>query len=241
MKASDEIREAFAPKGEIRVALNFGNRILVGRGTDGRPHGISVDLARALAEQLGVKLRFVEFERAIDVSSAATDDLWDVCFLAVDPKRAETIDFTHPYVQIEGRYLAAPGCTAASSEDLLDSGAKVGTVSGSAYTLTLLRKPGAENLVEYPDIFAALAALDAGEVAAIAGIGDVMAAEAALRPGARTLSPPFMVIRQAMATVKGHEIAADFLRKFVTNMAREGKVGEILERHGVSRDFAIVS
>lgn len=239
MSGADELKNQYAPQGTLRVALNHGNRILVGREADGTPVGISVDLARALAETLDLPLRFLEFDRAVDVSSSATDDRWDICFLAVDPKRAETIDFTAPYIRIEGRYLAAPGCDATDAEALAQSSLPVGTVKGSAYTLTLERKPGAENLRVYEDIHAMLAALDAGEVNAAAGIGAVMEAESQSRLGSRVLSPPFMEIRQAMAIVKGRPLASAHLKTFVTELARNGRVGDILERHGVSRDCAI--
>jgi polar amino acid transport system substrate-binding protein len=230
----------YAPTGTLRVALNHGNRILVSRAADGSPQGISVDLARALGAELSLPVEFVEYERAVDVSDSATAGAWDVCFLAVDPKRAEVLDFTHPYVRIEGRYLAGPDCTAATSDELVASGAPVGTVEGSAYSLTLQRKAGAEHLVVFPDIYAMLAALDAGQISAAAGIGDVMDAEAALRPGARTLRPPFMEIRQAMAIVKGRPQAAAHLRDFLAQLTATGGVGDILEVHGVSRQSAVI-
>jgi polar amino acid transport system substrate-binding protein len=240
LNATTDLRAQFAPKGVLRVALNHGNRILVGRDLNNAPTGISVDLARALAEELQTDLQFIEFDRAVDVSASATEDVWDVCFLAVDPKRAETIEFTEPYVAIEGRYLAGPTCTAEDAEQLVLSGVLVGTVEGSAYTLTLQRQPGSQSLVLFQDIHAMLQALDAGAVSAAAGIGDVMASEAATRPGSRVLSPPFMQIRQAMAIVKGRPMAAAWLRAFLGDLARRGVVGDILERHGVSRSSAIV-
>jgi polar amino acid transport system substrate-binding protein len=237
--ASQQVVEQYAPKGVLRVALNHGNRVLVSRNDRGEAFGISVDLARTLADRLGLELRFVEFERAVDVSSSAEDDVWDVCFLAVDPKRAHTIDFADPYVRIEGCYLASAESKAEDAEDLVASGAKVGSVEGTAYSLTLLRKPGAENLIIYGDIFAALDALDAGEVEAIAGVRQAMEGEAARRPGSRVLQPPFMEIRQAMAVPRGRSLAAAHLRSFLADCARTGVVGDIIERYGVERACAI--
>ncbi len=237
---STDILTEYAPDGVLRVALNHGNRILAGRDASGAPKGISVDLATLIADRLGLPLRFVEYERAADVSGSAADGAWDLCFLAVDPKRAETLDFTLPYVAIEGRYLAGPSCAAADADALVASGVPVGTVEGSAYTLTLERQAGAEQLVRFPDIHAMLAALDGGAIPAAAGIGDVMAAEAALRPGARVLSPPFMEIRQAMAIVKGRPKAARDLTDMLAGLARSGAIADILERHGVARHCAVV-
>lgn len=237
---TDELLRAFAPTGTLRAALNHGNRVLVSRSAAGEAEGITVDLARILAEQLKLPLEFVHHERAIDVSSTATDGLWDICFLAVDPKRAEVIRFTDPYIRIEGNYLASPNCIAPDAESLVRDGSAVGTVDGSAYTLYLKRQPGADRLRTYPDIHSALAGLNAGEVAAIAGIRAAMKIEAEMRPGARVLEPPFMEIMQAMGTPADRELAAEWLSDFVSELARSGKVGEILERHGIASDCAVV-
>ena len=64
---SQQLRDAYAPKGRLRAALNHGNRVLVSRREDGTPQGITVDLASALAAALGVELDFVEYDRAVDV------------------------------------------------------------------------------------------------------------------------------------------------------------------------------
>lgn len=240
MTDATNLTDEFAPTGRLRVALNYGNRVLVGRDHKGQPFGISVDLARDLVAHMGLALDFVEYERAVDVSSSATSGDWDVCFLAVDPERAKTIAFTAPYVRIEGCYLAGAGCKAADAGALVASGVPVGSVKGSAYSLTLLRKPGAEHLVMFEDIFAALDALDRGEVEAIAGIRQAMEGEVAKRPGSRVLQPPFMEIRQAMAMPQGRPAASKALADFLAKALRSGRVGDLLQAHGVARDCAIL-
>ena len=234
------IVKQFSPHGYMRVALNHGNRVLVSRDKIGSAYGISVDLAKVLAKNLNVELRFVEYERAIDVSSSAEKNEWDVCFLAVDPERAKTIDFTEPYIGIEGSYLAAAHCHAKDAVALVNSGAKVGSVDGSAYSLNLLRQPVAENLIMYSDIHAALDALDAKEVVAIAGIANAMQGEADKRIGSRVLQPAFMKIKQAMAMPRGRELAIVYLKQFLADIAINGDVGDILEKYNIDRNAAII-
>ncbi|MEC7760659.1 MAG: transporter substrate-binding domain-containing protein [Pseudomonadota bacterium] len=234
------IAKELAPKGHLRVALNHGNKVLVQTDDDGHPSGIAVTLARAFAEHMGLELELISFEGAGQVSSAAQDDVWDVCFLAVDPDRRATIAFTEPYVQIEGAYLAGPHCAVADAPALIASGGKVGAVHGTAYALTLSRKPGAENLVYFDDNTAALAALDRGEVDAVAHIRQVVEAEGSTRPGSRVLEPAFMEIRQAMAVPQGRPAAAQALQDFLTDRLTSGFVGDTLERFGVSRGSAIL-
>lgn len=235
-----ELLREFAPRGALRAALNHGNRVLAGRDAEGRPAGISVDLARALADHLGLEPTFVEYDRAVDVSSSATEDAWDVCFLAVDPDRARTIAFTEPYIRIEGCYLAGARCPAVDASELVASGARVATVEGSAYTLALRRLPGAENLATCENAADALRALDTGEVQAVAGIRAAMEEAAAKRPGSRILTPPFMEIRHAMAMPRGRPAASRALSDFLSGLARSGRVGDILEAHGVDRNCAII-
>ena len=239
-QTDDALLAEFAPKGVLRVALNHGNPILVGRTPEGEPYGISVSMALALAQHLGLDLQFVEYDRAADVTSDAELDKWDVCFLAFDPKRTRTIEFTKPYFQIEGSYLAGPAVTASRAEELVDSGVPIGAVEGSAYTLTLQRSHGSEHLVIFEDFKRLLKALDDGRVVAIAGIGQVMRAEAKKRPGTRVLHPPFMEIRQAIGVPQGRPSAKAKLEDWLINLVRKGTVGEIFEEHGVGRECLIM-
>lgn len=229
-----------APKGRLRVALNLGNRVLVQTDADGRATGIAVTLAEAFADHLGLEAEFIHFDGPQGVSSSAQEDRWDLCFLAVDPARAETIAFTDPYVRIEGAYLAGPHCDVPDAPALIEAGGKVGIVPGTAYALALVRKPGAENLVTFENNGEALAALDRGEIAAVAHIREVMEAEAAKRPGSRVLEPAFMEILQAMAVPQGRPRASAALSAFLTERLRSGFVGDTLEAFGVSRNAAIL-
>lgn len=230
----------YAPGGVLRVAINHGNVVLAGRDVLGGPSGISVDLARALGDELGVTPRFLEFERAVDVSSRAEQDVWDVCFLAVDPGRAGVIGFTHPYIGIEGSYLVCPGSAAQDVADVARLGLRIGAVEGSAYALHLSRVPGAEGLVTYPTFDTAKAALDSGEVGGLAGIRQAMEGAAATRPGARLLPTPFMQIRQAVGVPAKRTAAHAHLSAFLAALAMDGTVARILEAHGVDGSCAIL-
>lgn len=229
----------YAATGRLRAALNLGNRVLVGRRADGRPAGITVDLANELGRVLGLDVELVEFERAVDVANAAESDAWDVCFLAVDPARSQTIAFTEPYVRISGCYLIGAEAAGRSDGDVAGSGLRIGVVEGSAYTLFLSRQPGAGNLIELPTLQAALAALDEGRVDGIAGIEQVMAQEATLRPGSKVLQPPFMEIRQAMGVPATRRALLSDLQSWLSELSASGALGRILERHGVSAGCAL--
>ncbi|HWL56597.1 MAG TPA: transporter substrate-binding domain-containing protein [Paracoccus sp. (in: a-proteobacteria)] len=240
LRGSAVTLEDYAPGGTLRVAINHGNVILAGRDSAGAPKGISVDLAYALAQELGSVPKFVEFDRALDVSSRAEADVWDLCFLAVDPDRAQVIGFSQPYVRIEGNYLVAERTGAIVPEDVVEQGLKIGVVEGSAYALHLSRARGAEGLVNFPSLAAAKAALAEGAVDGLAGIRQAMEAVAAMIPGTHVVGMPFMEIRQAMGVPATRIRAHTHLSEFLARRARDGTVARILEAHGVDRACAVM-
>src|SRR5258708_21665591 len=99
----DVVKE-LAPTGKLRAALNLGNGVLV-QGPPQDPRGVTVDLSRELARRTGLPLEFVTYEAAGKVFEALKAAAWDVAFFAIEPVRAADVDFTAPYVLIEGTYM----------------------------------------------------------------------------------------------------------------------------------------
>src|SRR6478752_7861971 len=101
---ADALKE-LAPAGKLRAAINYGNGVLAQKGPDGEPRGVSADLSRELAKRLGVPLEYVTFTAAGKAFEAAKQNKVDVLFVAIEPVRAADVEFTPPYVLIEGAYL----------------------------------------------------------------------------------------------------------------------------------------
>lgn len=87
-------------------------------GADGEPHGVSVALAKSLAEELGVGLELRTYDAAGKVFAALEEDAWTLAFLAIEPVRAAQISFSEPYVLIEGTYLVKAESPYSKIEDL---------------------------------------------------------------------------------------------------------------------------
>ena len=110
MNLPPDIVAAFAPTGTLRASINLGNPILAATdAASGEPDGVSVDLARGLAERLGVAIELMVFERPASRSRRCATEQADIGFFAIDPVRGEGIAFTAPYVLIEGSYLVRDG------------------------------------------------------------------------------------------------------------------------------------
>lgn len=220
---------ALAPWGALRASINLGNAVLT-NGDFTNPAGISVDLAAELARRLGAPLELVLWDAARHSVDAVRDGVADICFLAVDPVRADELAFTGPYVRIEGSYLVPEDSPMQSVEDVDRAGVRIGVKLGSAYDLHLTREIRAAQLVrgsDGVDVFG-----DQGlDVAA--GVRQPIERYAAEHHGVRVLRGSFMQIPQAVAVARRHdEQVVAWVREVVDELTASGWVARSLERHG---------
>jgi polar amino acid transport system substrate-binding protein len=228
------IRAAFAPTGVLRASINLGNPILANTGADGAPGGVSVDLARELAQLLELPLELVVFDAAGKSVAAVAGGQADVGFFAIDPVRGADIAFTAPYVLIEGYYLVKHDSPITGNAQVDHAANRVVVGKGSAYDLYLTRELKQAAIVRAPtsptvvDVF-----LQQGlEVAA--GVRQQLEADASRLGGMRLLDQRFMVIEQAMGVPKVRgEQAALVLRQFVEAKKSGGFIDAALARHHV--------
>jgi polar amino acid transport system substrate-binding protein len=141
MTLDSTITASFAPSGTLRVAINLGNPILARAGEDpARPSGISVDIATELARRLSVPIEFVVVDAARKSVEAVANDHADVGFFAADPVRAAHIEFTEPYLLIEGCYLVERDSAVTTNEQVDTPHNRVAVGASSAYDLFLTRE-----------------------------------------------------------------------------------------------------
>ena len=235
MTVASDILAAFTPTGTLRASINLGNPILA--NTDpatGAPGGVSVDLARAFAQRLGVGIELRVFDTAGKSVQAVTDEQADIGFFAVDPLRGAGIAFTAPYVLIEGCYLVRDASPLRANEDVDRAGRSVVVGQGSAYDLYLTRELRHATIVRAPSSPAVVATFIEQQADVAAGVKQQLEADAERLGGLRLLDGRFMVIQQAMGTPKGRgPAAAKFLAAFVEEMKASGFVASALARHGI--------
>ena len=234
MTISVDLVKSLAPTGTLRASINLGNPILANRGADGRPVGVSIDLAHGLAQRIGVPLELVVFDTAAQSVEAVTQERADFGFFAVDPARGAGIHFTAPYVLIEGAYLVRNGSALQDNAEVDQPANRVVVGKGSAYDLYLSRELKQAQILRSPssptvvDTFIEVGA----EVAA--GVKQQLEADALRVGGVRLLPGRFMVIQQAMGLPKGRgDAAAALLRRYVEDMKTSGFVAQALQRHGI--------
>jgi polar amino acid transport system substrate-binding protein len=234
-RPSEALIRALAPDGRLRASVNLGNPILANRdAVTGEPGGVSVDLARALGQELNLGVELVLFEKAALSVDAVRSEQADVGFFAVDPARSGGLRFTAPYVLIEGSYLVPRGSALQSNAEVDRGESRVAVGQGSAYDLFLSRELHAARVERVAHAPAVLQALTTGQVEVAAGIRQVLEGWARQDPSLRMLPGRFMVIEQAMGLPAAHgQEAADALAEFVERMKSSGFIAEALARHGV--------
>ncbi len=214
--------------GRLRAAINLGNPVLAQRKPNGVLTGVTVALAQALADQHGLTLDLVPFDGAGKVVDAAASDIWDVAFLAIDPKRATEIAFTEPYLTIEGVFVVAASSPFRSVQDIDQPSVRISVGRGAAYDLHLTRTLKHAELVRVPTSAEALLHFLSQGLEAGAGIRQPAAAFVARNPGLRLIDEPFMEIRQAMALPIGKAEQLPRIQRFLDDTRASGLIAESL-------------
>ena len=219
--------------GSLRAAINFGNPILATRGPSGEPRGVSVDLAREAGRRLGLPVELVTFNSAGAVVEAVKARSVDLAFVAIDPVRGADMDYTAPYVIIEGAYLVRNASPLLRNDEVDRSGTRVAVGRGSAYDLYLTRELKAATLVRAPTSPAVTDLFLADNLEVAAGVKQQMEADARRVGGVRLLPGRFMVIEQAMGVPKGRLAAQAWLSRFIEEAKASGFVAAALQRHAI--------
>ena len=229
-----DLIKTFAPTGVLRASLNMGNPVLANRDAQGKPFGISIDLAMQLGKKLGVPVELIVNETAGKSVATLEAGRADVGFFAIDPERGRDIAFTAAYVQIEGYYLVRDNSSIERNEQVDVATNRVVVGKGSAYDLFLtrhLKNAPLERVASSQVVVSSF--LEKGfEVAA--GVKQQLEADTKGVAGVRMLAERFMVINQAMGLpkTKGPE-AALFLRSFVEEMKAQGVVKDSMTRYDI--------
>lgn len=229
---SPAVLAELAPGGVLRAAINFGNPVLAQKGQDGAPQGVSVALANALAQELGVPLEMRTFDAAGKVFAALEEGAWNIAFLAIEPVREEQIAFSEPYVIIEGTYLVAADAPYREVADLDQPGLRLAVGKGAAYDLFLTRTLKSAQLERAETSAAAVDLFFDKGLDAAAGVRQPLEKVATADSRYRVLEGAFTSIRQAMAVPRQREAGAAYVRAFVERKKAEGFVHRALAASG---------
>ena len=227
-----EAAKSLAPGGKLRVAINLGNGVLAQQSATGELSGVSVFLARTLAERLKLPIDLIPYPAAGQVVDAMDKNIWDMAFMAREPERAARIDFSPAYVTIDGTYMVRKDSPLKTLADFDKPGVRIAVGKGAAYDLFLSRTLKQAELRRAPTSAAAVDLFVSDKLDAVAGVRQFLTDRARQNPDWRVLDDSFQSIEQAIGVPHGHPEAAAYIRAFIEEMKASGQVRKALDATG---------
>jgi polar amino acid transport system substrate-binding protein len=232
----ESLRAEMAPGGVLRAGINLGNPTVVQKDPAGASlRGVGPELARELARRLGARIEFVTYDSAAKMAEAVKQGAWDVAFLAADPKRANEIAFSAPYMEIQASYMVRDDSPIRSFEDIDRMGVRIATNNNAAFDLWMQRNlKNAERVPVTTSPEAIELFLARRDIDAVAGVRNPLVTAAARHRGYRVLDGSFASVGQAAGVPRNREAAARYLGEFIEEMKASGFVERRLKESGVT-------
>ena len=216
----------------LRVAIAIsaaGGAFWASQDESGAPKGVTVDLARALAADLGVEAQILAYPNSNEITEVAARGAWDVTFIPMDEARAQKLDFGPVYNASESTWLVRPGLTLKTQADVDAPGVRpiavANTTTGRA-AAAFLKRTELGSYATMPEI---MDALRSGEGDAFAMSRDGLERLSRDLPGSYVLPGRFFAAKTAAATPKGHTAMLETVTAFLRRVAKDGRLRAILD------------
>jgi polar amino acid transport system substrate-binding protein len=231
-----EMKE-LVPTGKLRVGVAFApspSPLFVVKDADGKPRGVTVDLATELANQLGVPAEFMVAPNTGQLVDALEAETIDISFMPVDEERKGRVDFGPVYFLVESTYMV----TEASGLKKVDEVDRVGVrVVGIANTTTI-RAAGRSlkntTVTAAQSIGEAVEMLTGGKADAFALSRDSLPPFVAKLPGSRIVDGCFQLTGIAVALPKGRPDGLAYVSAFLEKAKNSGVARRAFDRAGLS-------
>jgi polar amino acid transport system substrate-binding protein len=228
-----------APTGKLRVGVvhaPVATAFFVTKDADGRPHGVTVDLANELAAKLGVPVEFMVAPNSGEVTEATRTGALDVAFMPVDDERKAKVDFGPAYYLGESTYLVRPGSDIRTLADVDRPQVRVIGIANTTTIRSAARALKAATIAPVPSVEEAMAMMRAGQADAFALSKDSLRPLAATVPGSVILEEAFHKVGIAIAVPKGRPAALAYASDFMRAAKASGSVRRALDRAGMTEE-----
>jgi polar amino acid transport system substrate-binding protein len=231
---SDKLRAELAPTGILRAGINLSNFLLVtGRTADGDPVGVAPDVAKAIADSIGVPIKYVSFKSPGELADQAGKDVWDIGLIGAEPQRAAVMTFSAAYVEIEATYMVPPGSPLKSIADVDKKGVRIAVSARSAYGLWLENNIKNATLVPVSGLEGAFNKFLEEKFDALAGLRPGLLKDLEKHPELKILDGKFTAVQQAVGCNKPATEGARYIADFIENAKKSGLVANLIEKHKV--------
>jgi polar amino acid transport system substrate-binding protein len=230
MKKAEDARVADLQRAG-RVRFGLFPSFFYSKAANGELRGVGVEMARRLAEKIGVALELREYPNPPGVVQALADGEIDVAGLGLDPARAAQVDFTPPYMKADFSFVVPQGSAVQKIADVDRTGTRIAIVGGHAMDAALTIKNAERVYADVPD--AAFELLRAGEADVLAGIRPGLMNYAAKLQGSRVLADSYGANILALAVAKNQEARLAFVSEFIVEARAAGLVQQAIDNAGL--------
>jgi len=229
-----EARQALAPTGKLRVALQLGSPHNVIRDSaSGEMKGVGYDLGKALAGRIGVPFEPVMYPSVGALLDAGKSGAWDVAFVGFSPARAKEWDFAPLHMEVEFGYLVPAGSSIATLADVDRPGIHVAVQEKSQPDVFLSRTLKVAAPVRASSLAGTLELLKSGNADAIFSIKPSLFEASSRMPGSRVLDGRPGIDPHAMVMPKGRDGGLAYARRFIERAKAQGLVKAAIDRAGM--------
>lgn len=217
-------------EGTIQIAVPENFPPFGSLGAEGEYVGYDVDVAKLIAEDLGVELELVPVTSKQRIPFLETDrvDLV-ISSMGANPERAKSIWFSSAYAPFYSGAFAASGVAVSSAEDL--AGLKVGLTGGTLEDLELTENaPDGTEIIRFGDNAATLAAFSSGQVDVLV-TGNTVAATLSADSPDLDMETKF-IIKESPAFIgvkKGNFDLLQWVNVFILHKTLGGQLNDLSE------------
>jgi len=236
----DLISKQLAPTGILRVGINMSNFLLVsGVNASGLPKGVSPDLGEKIAKELNIPYKLIQYKRPGELADAVNKNQWDIGNIAFEPKRAETIDFSNSYVNIDANFLVRKIDNFKTNEDVSKAKEKIVVAERSAYDLWLSENFKNTQLIRASSIQNSHILFNEGKANVLAGLKPKLIEELSKNNQLEIIEKPFTFIKQSVGIKKGNPRVIEFLNNFISKLINDGFIEQLLKKYKVDKKLSI--
>lgn len=193
--------------------------------------GIDADIARAIADELGMELEIedIAFDSIIPELTSGKAD-FAMAGMTVDEKRKQSVDFSDTYAKASQRIIVKSDSAIATPDDL--KGKVVGVQQGTTGDLYVSDLEADNTTVErYNKGFEAVQALSQGKIDAVVIDGEPAKVFVEQTDGLKILDEAFTDEEYAVAVKKGNTELLDKINSTLKNLKESGKLDEIVAKY----------
>ena len=233
-------KDELSSNGILRAAINMSNFLLVTDKTkDGTPIGVSPDMAQELADKLNLQLKLIPYTTPGEIADDAENDKWDICNIGAEPQRAEKINFSAAYAEIQATYIVQSNSKINNILDVDKIGNKICVASRTAYGLWLERNIHNAELIQVEGVDSSFDVFLNENLDALAGLRPALIDDVKKISGAKILEGQFMSVQQAIGTSIQNIHSSIYIAEFVEEMKKTGFVQKLIDKHNVNGRLSV--